>query len=161
VPNIASVVVTTAVAQVVVMAHNKSPLHDAEWESEYLAHVRRVKSIAGQESAANLVFAEGQGPTSKQRAVGNAIFGRNEGYQFKVAVVTTSALVRGAVTALGWFNPLIDAFPPDRYRDAFAHVRLSERDHPAMRKALAELRERIGDVGVLNDVARALEGGTR
>lgn len=152
--NIASVLLKTESAQIVVMAHNKNPLSNEEWEENYLAHIRELKRTARIDDSANLVFAEGQGPTSKQRSVGNQIFGKNEHYQFRVAVVTGSTLVRGAVTALSWFNPLIKAYSAEDYRGAFQHVRLRPIDDERVRQALIDLKQKIGDVELLNEVVR-------
>jgi len=71
----------------------------------------------GLQGVRNLVFADGSGPDAVQRGVGNQILG---GRKLRVAVVTGSRLVRGAVTTLGWFNPEIRAFAPPSWASAFA-----------------------------------------
>jgi hypothetical protein len=154
--NIASTIIRADGMQVVVMAHNRAQLTDEEWESGYLAKIREVKDGAGKDTASNLVFAEGQGPNAKQRAAGNAIFGTKEGYLFRVAVVTDSMLVRGVVTTLSWFNPMIDAYGPHDWERAVSHVRLMEKHYRQLGEALRKLKAEVSDVGVLRDVEALL-----
>jgi hypothetical protein len=154
--NIASTIVRADGMQVVVMAHNRERLSDREWEDYYLANIRQVKEGAGKDTASNLVFAEGQGPNAKQRATGNAIFDAKAGYRFRVAVVTDSILVRGVVTTLSWFNPLISAYAPSDWERAIVHVRLGEKHYPALLAALRKLKSEVKDVGVLDSVETLL-----
>jgi hypothetical protein len=152
-PNIASVTVRgDDFGQVVVMAHNSQPLSDEEWETGYLASIRKMKEDAPLFRSGNLVFAEGRGPTPKQRKISNAIYGDGTGYQLRVAVVTESLMVRGAVTALSWFNPRIDAFKPTDWRRAVNHLELKDKHTLVLAAALRELRSKIADVGILNQV---------
>lgn len=138
--------------RVVVMAHNRAQISDAEWETGYLAAIREVRDSAGKDTASNLVFAEGQGPNAKQRATGNAIFDAKDGYRFRVAVVTDSILVRGVVTTLSWFNPLISAYGPTDWEKAVTHVRLGPKQYPELLAAVRKLKGQVSDVGVLNEV---------
>ena len=54
-----------------------------------------------------LVVTEGGAPDATQRAACRVLFERGA---LPIAVVTHVQLVRGVVTALGWFNPGIRAF---------------------------------------------------
>lgn len=159
--NIESISVTGLRAgELVLMAHNSSTLSDEEWDRNYLEPIRVMKARGGLETCANIVFAEGKGPSAHQRSEGNAIFGGGH-YQFKVAVITGSVMVRGAVTALSWFNPLIRAFSPRDWERAFHHVRLHSTEFKRILAAAAQLRARIDNVDVLNryiDAASATLG---
>ncbi len=148
--NIESISVTGLRAgELVLMAHNANTLSNEEWDRNYLEPIRVMKARGGTETCANIVFAEGRGPTSVQRSDGNAIFGGGH-YQFKVAVITGSMMVRGAVTALSWFNPLIRAFSPKDWERAFHHVRVHSGEFQRILAAAVQLRARIGNVDVLN-----------
>jgi len=156
--NIESVSVTGLRAgELVLMAHNSAPLSDEEWDRNYLEPIRVMKNRGGLDTCANIVFAEGRGPSATQRAEGNAIFGGGH-YVFKVSVITSSMMVRGAVTALSWFNPLIRAFSAKDWERAFHHVRLHSNEFQRILEAAQKLRGKIGNVDVLNryiDSARA------
>src|SRR5690349_14416923 len=134
--NIESIVVSDpAFGEVIVTAHNANVLVDAEWEEHYLRYVRDLKARDRLDQGANLVFAEGKGPNSTQRGAGNAIFGKEKRYTFRVGVITSSMMVRGAVTAISWFNPQIRAFSADDWQRALEHVRVTSAYYDAIRSA--------------------------
>jgi hypothetical protein len=158
VANIASVTIEDSdFGRVVITAHNKSVLADDEWESGYLAYIRHLRDTGAFDRIANLVFAEGCGPSSKQRSMGNSIFGKNESYQFKVAVVTDALMVRGVVTAIRWFNPLIDAFGPVDWARALEHARLAPNHWPVVQDALHQLVAKVPHAMILKTVTASLE----
>lgn len=67
------------------------------------------------------------------------------GRQCTIAVLSDSAIVRGAVTALSWFNSKIKAFAPDRLPDAFQHINASKTEIPLIEYKLRELLVRIDE----------------
>jgi hypothetical protein len=157
--NIESVtLVTPESGCLIVTAHNAKPLGDEEWEEHYLKHVRKAKEQGILDRTANVVFAEGVGPTPKQRAATHGIFGKDQRYELKVAVVTSSVLVRGIVTTMSWFNPWIRPFGPEQWQQAFAHVHVRPDGHEKVLAALRQIRERIGQITVLD---RCLESARR
>lgn len=66
-----------------------------------------------------LVFSDGAGPNAQQRkAVADYLKGRPS----PLAIVTGVTIMRGVVTALGWFNPQVKAFAPDQLEDALRYL---------------------------------------
>lgn len=148
--NIDSVVVAHPdFGEIIVTAHNSRELSNEEWEANYLRYVRDMKSRGKLNEGANLVFADGKGPNSVQRAAGNAIFGKDKEYTFRVSVITASLMVRGAVTAISWFNPLIRAFSPNDWMRAYHHVRVTEAHYGMIRQAVEVLDRKVANVAVL------------
>jgi hypothetical protein len=112
---------------------------DDEWR-DYLDLVKRH----GIDRTMQLIFTDGGEPTSAQRRLLNDLLaGRN----VPVAVVSSSARVRGTVTALSWFNRTIRAFPPHGLSDALDYLEipvsrteLIEREANLLREELAQAR---------------------
>jgi hypothetical protein len=77
-----------------------------------------------------LVCTDGGGPTAAQgRRLNDLLDGRT----VPVAIVSSSARVRGTVTALSWFNRRIKAFSPSALHDAIAYLEI-----PVSREELIE-----------------------
>jgi len=148
--NIDSVVVAHPdFGEIIVTAHNDRALSNEEWEENYLRYVRDMKSRGKLNQGANLVFAEGKGPSSMQRSAGNAIFGKDQEYTFRVSVITNSLMVRGAVTAISWFNPQIRAFSPSDWMRAYSHVRVTAAHYRLIRQSVEVLAQKVANVAVL------------
>jgi hypothetical protein len=135
--------------RLVVTAHHAGAIEDDAWVSGYWGVVKDAVDHVGYDKTANLVFAEGKGPSGRQRNRGNAMFDKGGGYELRVAVVTASVLVRGTVTALRWFNPHILAVPPERWSTAVAHVGMSDRLADVV-EAAAALRGKLGEHALLD-----------
>ncbi len=58
-------------------------------------------------------------------------------------------MVRGAVTAISWFNPQIRAFSPGDWMRAYHHVRVTAAHYGVIRQAVAVLGQKVADVAVL------------
>lgn len=83
---------------------------DADWRL-YMDAVRgEERKMADFGKMRTLVFSAGGGPNAKQRKEINEFLG---GRPTPVAIVTSSTIMRGVVTALQWFNPLARAFSPE------------------------------------------------
>jgi hypothetical protein len=88
---------------VVVVVHGAQAPMDGEWE----AFVDVVRERLAQDPTAFLVVTSGGAPNARQRrSLTEALAGR----AVPVAVVTDMALLRGIVTAFGWFNRGIRGF---------------------------------------------------
>lgn len=87
-----------------------------EWDA-YVANFKR----SDPEKLLQLVITLGGGPSSKQRKDFNEML---HGRTTQCSVVTPSTVVRGMVTALGWFNPKIKSFPPNEMPLALRHIKL-------------------------------------
>jgi hypothetical protein len=126
-----------------VVVHRVTPPTDREW-SDYLKSwhpldMSRVRT---------LVFTDGGRPNTAQRAMANEALG---GKASLTAVVSASPLVRGTVTALGWFNPKrvnpkIKAFSPEEADRAFDYLGVTTPSETARAWMLVEkLRAKLGD----------------
>ena len=129
------------VGDLFLVVHRAAPPSDSEW-SAYLATWKGIDMARSR----TLVFTDGGGPSTIQRKRANDLL---RGQESTTAVVTSSALVRGIVVSLSWFNPKIRAFSPEEGVAAFRYLSVHEPDAIAglWRKA-EDLRERLGDPGL-------------
>jgi hypothetical protein len=109
-----------AADEVALAVHTKVEPSDAEWK-DWLAVVRQIPL----EKLSVLVFTDGGGPNTLQRASWNALLA---GAQPRIAVVSTSTVVRGIVTAISWFNRGVRQFSPGDTVTAFRHVGVDGRN---------------------------------
>lgn len=132
-----SVLIQRASPNLVVAVYgNDSPTND-EW-SVYLEVVRSMAP-----GYRMVVFSSGGGPTTMQRRDLEEI--TNQQDAAGVAVVTSSRLARGIVTAIRWFNREIKAFEPSHRDDAFKFLSLDERE---AKEALRLAKEMAATLGV-------------
>ncbi len=111
------------VGNVHIVIHGTSEPHDEDWRL-YMSAVRGEEQKAtGFVKMRTLVFSAGGGPTAKHRKEINEFLG---GRTSPVAIVTSSTIMRGVVTALQWFNPLVRAFSPDNVVAAMQFLGVSE-----------------------------------
>jgi hypothetical protein len=134
-------------ADLFVVIHPNRPPADNEW----LAYLR---SWSGHDMSRmrTLVFTDGGGPSAAQRKLATEALG---GKASLTAVVSSSPMVRGVVTALSWFNPKIKAFSPDEAHHAFEYLRIATSEEIARTWILVErLRAKLGEKD-LRSVVRA------
>jgi hypothetical protein len=91
-----------------------------------------------------LAITEGGAPSTVQRKDFNDAL---KGRQIPLALVTDSTLVRGAVTAYGWFNKNIRPFPRANLEDALAYLGVPEAKYEKHIRAVAALREEVNGHG--------------
>jgi hypothetical protein len=94
--------------------HGSRPPTDAEWQShvnEMLGSIDRVRAV--------LILTEGPSPDARQRAILGAM---PELLALPRAVVTGSAMARGAATAVQWLGGEIRSFEPDELDDALGYL---------------------------------------
>jgi hypothetical protein len=114
------------------MVHTADAPTDQEWD-EMLDHHRRHRPTRV------LVFTDGGGPTTLQRGRLNDAL---EGRVVKTAVVSSSQVVRGIVTALSWFNPGIRSFSPGEAPRALTYLGVAAGESaPLMQQVLKLSRE--------------------
>ena len=110
-----------AIDHVLAVAHSRQPVQQSEWET-YLALIRKTLEREGR--AAVLVSASGEGgPDVNQRASLSALaeFG-----EVRMAVLTDSAFLRGAVTALKWMNTIeVQVFEPGQEGNAIEYLEIT------------------------------------
>jgi hypothetical protein len=124
--------------RLMICVHNAKAPKQSEWAA-YVEDLRRLPL----EQACQIVLTTGGAPSASQR---KDITDLTTGRQHRVAVVTPSAMVRGVVTALNWFNPKVQAFPPERARAAFDYLAVNEMDTRMLFMELRLLCEALGDI---------------
>lgn len=122
--------------------HNASPPDPEEWAA-YMATFRKHAKSGKMKQ---LVVTEGGGPNTAMR---NEINSAVKGVQNVVSVITASAMIRGVVTALNWFNPDVKAFAPDRIKDGLVHLGVSAADMPRLINEARTLHGRLQQRGPL------------
>jgi len=109
-----------------------------EWD-HYMETFRRMDH----DKVRQIVFTDGGGPNTKQRAVVNEVL---DGRTTLCAVVTPAATIRGIVTAFGWFNAKIKSFSPEETHLAFRHLGMVNSTEVEWAwKIVRRLREKLGD----------------
>lgn len=116
----------------IVLVHSKNQPTEAEWNA--LLDVQRSMP-----DARTLVVTDGGGPSNKQRMQINQII-KETGKRPRVAVVSSSAFVRGIVSALNWFNPEIKTFPPDALTEAIKYLEAPEARASVLLKLVEQMR---------------------
>jgi hypothetical protein len=125
------------VGDLMILIHTSRPPSGAEW-AEYI----RALSAHDPTKLRTLVFTDGGAPNSPQRKEVNDVLG---GRASRGAIVSASAIVRGAVMALSWFNPLIRAFPPTELEDALRYLSVPAEELPVVWDEVRRLRDVLGD----------------
>ena len=105
---------------VICALHGRADPSDEEW-AIYLGRCEAaIAEDPKLEHTVGLAVTDGGAPSSAQRA-GLLKFGL---HRPRTAVVSNNLVVRGAATALSWFNYDIGVFSPRRFADALAHLRV-------------------------------------
>lgn len=123
----------TIIGDLVLGVHAKENPTDADW-TEYVNATQKVLETHG--TVKVLAYSMGGGPNSVQRTKANELFKDRPQH---VAVMLNSALVRGIVTALSWFNPMIRAFNIDQLDDACKYLELSKTASAEVHRMLTRL----------------------
>ncbi len=111
--------------------HTTAAPSEAEWMG-YLNELSQLRAQLAEPSAVRgLTLTDGGAPNAGQRrrlvqTAGEAAI--------RASIVTDSALVRGAVTALSWVKQGPRAYPPARFDDALANLELP----PSAAKSIIE-----------------------
>lgn len=121
-------------------------LHGEEAPSaeEWATHLTLLEDLARSNGGSlarmrSLVFSDGGMPDSAQRQSSTRIIDAADGTRMPIAIVSTSGLVRGVVTAGHWFGLSMRAFAPAELREALAYLQIPEDRHPEVRRHAAEL----------------------
>lgn len=127
------------VDNIVLGAHSKEDPTEEDWES-YVAITRKVLDEYG--SVKLLVYSLGGGPNSVQRSKANDVFKERPQH---VAVMLNSAILRGVVTALSWFNPKVRAFNLEQLEEACRYLEISDAQLDQVREAFPLLKAEVCD----------------
>lgn len=134
--------VCTLVGNLGISVHTEYPPSDEEWED--MIQVVRKSDIA---NFRGICFSDGGSPNSAQRKrMNDCLRGRAPA----TAVVTRSALARGVVIAMGWFNPNIRAFSPDEIDQALRHLKVSESEFGIIKTEVRNLAVKLGKPSLLS-----------
>jgi hypothetical protein len=128
------------VGQVLVTLHTEKSPDDQEWEPYF-----RFSTTLPPTCRRMLVISRGGGPNAKQRKYVNEAYTKD--VKMTVAVVNDSTMVRGIVTALGWFNSHIKPFPytDTGLEDAFKYLDIQGKEAGHL---LAEIRKMKLELGM-------------
>ena len=120
-----------------ILVHTVRPPSDAEWEAYFAQASKQDPKLLK-----NLVFTDGGAPSSVQRKQVNDWLA---GQPTRACVITASALARGAVKALSWFNPQLTAMAPQQLDAAFQYLGVREDEKARVRTEIKLLRVRLGN----------------
>jgi hypothetical protein len=124
------------VEDLMIAVHTSRPPSAEEW-AEYIAAVASRDPT----KLRTLIFTDGGAPSSTQRKEVTTVLG---GRPSRGAIVSASRLVRGAVSALGWFNPLIKAFAPSEVADALQYLGIRAEQVPLVWAEVRLLQAKLG-----------------
>src|SRR5688500_7696415 len=121
---------------VAIIVHGSGTPSKDEWQAwlgEYRQHSSQLEGV--------VIYSFGGGPTSAQRTELLHIVDKLQ-HVPQTIMVTSSALVRGIITALSWFiapAKRAKVFAPTELEDAFAALRLAEPIRELVYQQIAEL----------------------
>jgi hypothetical protein len=87
-----------------------------------------------------LVITEGGGPTPVQRKSMNVAL---NGKEMATAVVSDDLMVRGTVTALGWFNKKVRSFPMAALNESLEYLGVPDTKFEAIAREITNLRAEL------------------
>jgi len=138
----------------VVSVHTKKDPTREEWETLLVALKEAEARKAGDLSRVlTLILGDGGSPDTLMR---DALSRLLKGRPLKMAVVTDSVVARGAVTAIGWFNPQVRAFATSKGASVFEYLGMSD-DEVRRTNELLQAMVRIIDVGTLETFLKAAQ----
>jgi len=134
-------------ARLVVTVHTTAVPSDEDWD----AYMAQVDAFLPLEDQRVLVVSAGGGPNGKQRKM---MVDALNGARVPVAIITNSLLMRGAGTAVSWFNPSLKVLGPGDLDVAVEYLGLTTWERVESARALKELEKGLGlDVVQLRNVA--------
>lgn len=142
-----------------VAAHSEAAPTEEEW-NRYVAEARAAgETLANTRGSWALVMSDGGGPNGAQRKAIASVPGIAA---LPTAVVSSSLLTRGMVTATAWLGKEIRAFAPEHIDRAYAYLGISPEQRTLVVHELASLRaellgEELADVRRLMDLPESAE----
>jgi hypothetical protein len=134
--------------RVIVAVHTSHNPDGGEWDKWLdLCRVAIEDARKAPNTICAAVFTDGGGPTAPQRGALIEILGD---VRFPTAIITTSAIARGIVTAISWFTPgNIRAFAPRDWRNAQRHIALDDTEWQSAVQTAETLAKRFGNLAAL------------
>jgi hypothetical protein len=124
------------VGNVLIAVHGTDAPSEEEWRP-YCASLKASRDLA---RVRTLAVTHSGAPTAAQRREMNDLLGGRPGLG---AVLSTSAMVRGVVTAFSWFNPQIKAFSPAEQNEAFKHLKLTPPEITEVTRTISRLEAEL------------------
>jgi hypothetical protein len=124
-------------ARLVVTVHTEAVPSDEDWDA-YMAGVDAYLPLEDQRI---LVVSAGGGPNGKQRKV---MIDALNGARVPVAIITNSLVMRGAGTAVSWFNPSLKVLGPGDLDAAVEYLGLTTWERVESARTLKELEKGLG-----------------
>jgi hypothetical protein len=124
------------------VVHGDKPPSDAQWNA--FVDCMHARAVETKRVPHTLVLSTGGSPNARQRAISKERVSDLGDATERIAVLTSSAIVRGAVTALAWIvRNNFRAFAPSEMRAALLYLGV---DHPsdAIRSELHTLAKSCG-----------------
>ena len=130
-----------AKGELLLYLHTDQAPTEAQWD-EGLELMRQCESALGGDLSRMSIIAvtDGGAPTGPMRA---GFISWLDGRQLNVSVVSDGTMVRGVVTAISWFNPMIKPFSPARWNEALTHGHATEAEGAII---LADLERMDGEI---------------
>jgi len=118
------------IGDIILAVYSDQPPSDEEWNAYVAALVAAYKATSGTKGVVrSLVVTDGGGPNAIQR---KRCFEAVEQFQnwtkSPAAVISASAVARGIVTVLSWFNIGIKVFSPNQTEEAFTFLGFSKQE---------------------------------
>jgi hypothetical protein len=98
------------------------------------------RQIIAEPNLKSLSYTPGGAPTATQRRLLQDVM---NGRELLAAVVTSSALVRGIVTAVSWFNRKMKVFSSHEEEDAFRYLGIPETQFETFRGEAKRLQKEV------------------
>ena len=126
-------------------AHDHSPPSDEEWDAllEKLPRFAEEARRTGSLPRGALIVSDGGAPNPRQRKELARVTWATGLAGLPKAVVTSSALVRGVVTALNWLGSETRAFAPHELPHALEHLGVPEGHRPGLLLEITKLRAEL------------------
>lgn len=128
--------VCKVVGKLAIAVNNTKPPTEEDWWKL----IDEMKKLDIEETCF-MALTEGGAPNAAQRRLLNEVL---QGKSRPTAIVSQSSLVRGVVTALGWFNSRIKVYSPTELDEALRWLGLSQVEAYMARAEIRTLRAKLG-----------------
>jgi hypothetical protein len=136
------------VGQVLLAVHARVPPSEHEWQ-EFIKSCYEI----GSRMQRALIFADVALTATQRKQVAEVV---DQAKPKSVAVVSSSAVTRGIVTAIGWFTGVHRAFSPLVLPQALRHLGVNTEEKKQLLECTAEFAKELGDPELERLVRRAL-----
>ena len=121
----------------VVLLQDRDAATDEQWAALMIdIKAARTSLTATNNQMFGLCISDGGAPNARQRSSLSAAV---DGMPFRAGVLSDSTIVRGAVTAMAWFNQGIRSFSPSEANKLFDHLGLNQADIGLIRRAISDM----------------------